>query len=131
MPYELHLNRAVTLRRKANAPAQHRGVRNAFSLSQKKLRLVASYGFGGFFFCLVGCAVSGAFGMAVTLARMGCAKARPYTGVGLSGSDGYRLAGVGKICWDRLGNILQRANLHGGLLGLLQHQLFVDGADLG
>src|SRR5208283_4726463 len=45
--------------------------------------------------------------------------------------DGYRLVGVGEVGRDRLGDVGYRADLHDGLLRLLQDELFVDGADFG
>src|SRR5262252_1597440 len=99
--------------------------------------LVAGDGFGGFFFGLGGHAVSVAVRLAVATCGTGRAKARPPTGAGLRRGDGDRLArrswqaGGGEIRRNGLGDILQRADLNSGLLGLLQHQLFVDGADLG
>src|ERR1700680_1574963 len=45
--------------------------------------------------------------------------------------DAYRLAGVGEIGWYGFGDVAYRADLHDRGLSLLQHQLFVDGADLG
>src|SRR5215470_3981416 len=81
-------------------------------------------GFGGFFFGLVGGAISIAVRMAIAVA------------IGRSNWYGFAAGGsgqarIGKVCWDGLGYVLQRADLHSSLLGLLQHQLFVDGANLG
>ena len=42
-----------------------------------------------------------------------------------------RLAGVGEVGRNGFGDVLHRADLHDRWLGLLQHQLFVNGADLG
>src|SRR5271169_5326616 len=44
--------------------------------------------------------------------------------------DRDRLACVGEVRRDSLGDIAYGPNLHYGLLGLLQNQLFVNGADL-
>src|SRR5690349_7439829 len=83
-------------------------------------RLVAGYNFGGFFL-LDG--VSVAIGMAVTVSIV--------VTVAVGWRDGYGLAGVGEIGWDRFGYLAYRADLHYRRLRLLQHQLFVDGADFG
>src|SRR4029077_14117068 len=48
---------------------------------------------------------------------------------GWSNADG--LVGVGKIRRDGLGDVTDRANLNDGLLGLLENQFFIDGANLG
>src|SRR5713101_5007254 len=87
--------------------------------------LVAGYRFGGFFFfggsVAIAVAVAVAVGMAIT------------TGMAVAAGwgDAYRLACVGEVGWNRLGDVAYRANLHYRGLGLLQHQFFVDGADLG
>src|SRR5258708_33951822 len=47
------------------------------------------------------------------------------------GGDGDRLARVGKVGRNRLGDVLHGADLHDSGLGLLEDELFVDGADLG
>src|ERR1700737_3755517 len=46
-------------------------------------------------------------------------------------SNRYRLARIREIGRHRLSDVADRADLHDGRLGLLQHQLFVDRADLG
>src|SRR5260370_18191783 len=92
---------------------------------------VAGAGFGGFF--LVGGAV--AFAMAITVG-IGMAVA-VRVAVAAGWGDGYGLArrggqaGVGEVGGDGFGDVLDRADLDDGGLGLLQDQLFVDGADLG
>src|SRR5690349_23984282 len=67
--------------------------------------LVAGDGFGGL------------------LGGLGCS-------IAIGWSDGHWLPTVGKTRRDGLGDILHGADLHDGLLGLLQHQFFVDGANL-
>ena len=46
-------------------------------------------------------------------------------------SNGDRLASIGEIGGRRLGDVADRSNLHDGRLRLLQHQFFVNRADLG
>src|ERR1700719_254416 len=85
-------------------------------------RLVAGYGFGGFFLLggvAVGIAV--AIGMAVAVAVAGAA----------GWGDADRLARISEVGGDGLGDVAYRADLDYGGLGLLEHQLFVDGPDLG
>src|SRR5216684_5559859 len=86
--------------------------------------LVAGDGFGGFFF-LGGVAVASTVGVAVAIGM-----AIPVT-VAAGRGDGYGLAGVGEVGWDGFGDVLDRADLDYRGLGLLEDQLFVDGADFG
>src|SRR5580704_49639 len=73
-------------------------------------RLVAGYGFGGFF----GGGVSAiAVGMAIAIRRRDC----------------YRLACVGEIGWRGFGDVRDRADLNDCRLGLFENELFVDGAN--
>src|SRR5271168_2593410 len=72
--------------------------------------LVAGYGFGGFF--------GGAWG-AVAVA------------IAVSGSDCYWLACVGEIGWGGFGDVRDRADLNHRGLGLLEDELFIDGAHFG
>src|SRR5437899_7859918 len=72
-----------------------------------------------------------AIGVAVAVTGTGRAKARPYTGASLGWSDGHRFARIGKVGRHRLGDVLHRADLYNRLLGLLQHEFFINGADLG
>src|SRR3984893_6071768 len=74
-------------------------------------KLVAGDRFGSFFF--LGGIV--AVGMAIAVGRR----------------DAYGLARIGEVSRDGLGNVAYRADLDYGGLSLLQHQLFVDGADFG
>src|SRR3984893_11392163 len=74
-------------------------------------KLVAGDRFGSFFF--LGGIV--AVGMAIAVGRR----------------DAYGLARIGEVSRDGLGNVAYRADLDYGGLSLLQHPLFVDGADFG
>src|SRR5260370_18620985 len=77
--------------------------------------LVAGDGFCGLLVRLGGGAV--AIGMTVSIA--------------IRWSDTDRLARIGKISRHRLGDVADRADLYDGRLRLLQHQLFVNRANLG
>src|ERR1700720_624186 len=77
--------------------------------------LVACYGFGGFL-----------DGMRAVAIRMTVA-----TTIAAGWRNAHRLAGVGEVSWHRFGDVLNRADLDYGRLGLLQHQFFVNSADLG
>src|SRR5438445_8205367 len=72
-----------------------------------------------------------AIGVAVAVPGPVRAKARPSTGASPGWSDGHRFARIGKVGRHRLGDVLHRADLYNRLLGLLQHELFINGADLG
>src|SRR6267143_1528131 len=70
--------------------------------------LVAGYGFGGGFFGLGG-----------------------FVPVAIGRGDANGFPGVGEVCRNGLGDVRNRADLHYRRLGLLQHELFVDGANTG
>src|ERR1700687_1888714 len=83
-------------------------------------KLVAGDGFGGFFL-LGGVAIAVTVGMTIAV----------RVAVAAGWGDAYRLYGVGEVGWDSLGDVAYRADLDYRRLGLLEYQLFVDGADLG
>src|SRR5262249_8136321 len=51
--------------------------------------------------------------------------------VAIGRSDIHRLIGVGEVGRDGLGDVGERADLNDGRLGLLENELFVDGAHFG
>src|SRR5215471_20653790 len=101
-------------------------------------RLVAGDGFGG---VLVSGSIAGrGLGRAEALLPYNNAVAvgvpiavaiyRSTTVAG-SGSDGHRFSGVGEVGRNGFGDVGDRADLDDGGLRLLEHQLLVNGADLG
>ena len=51
--------------------------------------------------------------------------------VAIGWGDADWLVGVGEVCRNGLGDVGNRADLHDGRLGLLQHEFFVNRANLG
>src|SRR6267378_6767193 len=73
-----------------------------------------------------GCLVAGD-GFCSLLVGLGRNAVAVRMAIAVCRSDSHRLARVREIGRNRLGDIADRADLHNGRLGLLEHQLFIDG----
>src|SRR6266849_10456394 len=79
-----------------------------------------------------GCLVAGdGFGCLFVSVRCGTATVGMTIAVTIRRGNGARPASVGEVGRNRLRDVLHCADLHDRLLRLLQHQLFVNRANLG